>query len=207
MKNLFLLAMLLIASVSYAQERQAGVQVIFTHSPNTGHDNGVGVKGDVALPVDRFLTVLAECGWEIQPKSYIGDGSALRARVDGRVYFLGSGGAGLAPFASVGTALSRQFTSQYQKGAIYLTVGAGVNVKQRAVVYWRHFFRETQTANRSSADEIAVEAYLPLAATSPWRIRGSIGATNVRFTQPSGPVAGRHSAWAWQMGMGVGRVF
>lgn len=189
------------------QERQVGVQAIYTHSPGTGHDNGVGVKTDVVVPIDKqFFAVLGELNWEVQPKSYIGDGWAWRGRLEGRIHFYDRREK-WSPFYSVGLAASHQYTSQYDKGSKTWTMGAGVVYDQKVVGYWRHLFEEKQTANRASADEVGVELYWPLDVGSKWRVRASGSVINVRFTQPNGPYAGRHNVNAYQIGIGLGRVF
>lgn len=205
MKNLFLLAILLIASVSYAQERQASTGVIYVNSPGTGNRPGVGVRADVVIPIDDLFTLLAETNWVVEPKGYVGDGSAWRARLDGRMH-LYPREADLSPFVGVGLSAVHQTTSQYSKGALTWTFSAGVVLRQRYVPYWKRYFPEGQTQNKVSADEIGGELYLPL-NESRWRIRAGLAAVNTRFMQPAGPQAGKHSSWAMQAHFGVGWVF
>lgn len=207
MKNLFLLAILLIASVSYAQERQASVGVSYSHSPGTGNGDGLGVHFGLVLPVQDFFAVVAQAQWEHEPKLYLADGSgsAWRGRVEGR-FFLRNRHAGFAPFVTGGVSGVRQTTSQYTKSATTWTVGAGVLVKERAAGYWRHYFSESNTLNRVRADEYGVELYLPLNDTK-WRFRANVAAINTRFTQIGGPVAGMVKTWGLQTSFGMGRVF
>ncbi len=209
-KFLSLLTLLLFSVPALAQQRQVGVSGVFTISPGTGHEPGVGARVDTVLPYGDFLALAAEATWEWQKKSYVGDGHAVRARVEGRAYLFEQGGERervLAPFASVGAALSRQFTSQYSKGAANLIIGGGVNIRHKFVPYYRHYFQEKFTANKGSANEFGCELYLPLSEQSPWLIRAGLSATRVRFLQPNGPAAGWHTAWATQMSMGVGYRF
>ena len=207
MKTLFLVTILLIASLSYAQERQAGAGVIYVNSPGTGNAPGKGVRADIVLPIQDLFTLVAETNWVVEPKIYIGDGSgnALRVRAEGRVH-VWPRQANISPFVSAGVSGVRQWTSQYSKGATTWTHGAGLVLHQRFVPYWKHFWVEKKTPNKVGGDEFGGEVYLPLNETR-WRIRAGVAGVNTRFTQIGGPFAGKHSSWALQAHFGVGWVF
>lgn len=192
-------------SASFAQERQVSAGVVYANSPGTGNRPGVGVRADVVIPIDDLFTLLGETNWVIEPKGYVGDGSAWRARLDGRMH-LYPREADLSPFVSVGLSAVHQTTSQYSKGALTWTFSAGAVVQQRYVPYWKRYFPEGQTQNKVSADEIGGELYLPLNDTR-WRIRAGVAGVNTRFTQIGGPFAGKHSSWALQTHFGISRVF
>jgi len=209
MKNLLLLAILLIASVAVlGQERQAGIGVVYSKSEGTGNGAGLGLRFDLVLPVQDFFAVVAEGQWQHEPKLYLGDGSgsAWRGRVESRVYFADQATVPVVPFATVGVSGVHQTTSQYTKSATNWTAGAGVVIDQRFVGYWRHFFPEGQTQNRVNADEFGGEFYLPLNDTR-WRFRAGLAGVNTRFIQPTGPLAGKVNVWSFQGHFGIGRVF
>ena len=197
-----LLTVSMFVAAIQAQERQVGGSVIYTHGTGTGNRDGIGGRGDVVLPVNHFLTSVSEVSWVMEPKIYLGDDHthAVRLRADLRaglplwLYF--------TPFVNVGGSFVQQRTSLYTKSAFNPTFGAGVNFKNRVVPFWRHYVTERQTHNKTSADELAVEVYLPL--NERWLVRAGLATINTRFTQPAGhPNEGRHSVWTITMHMGA----
>lgn len=189
-----------------AQDKQVGASVIYTHGTGTGNSDGVGARGEVVLPLNHFLTTVGEASWVVEPKIYLGDSrsNAVRARVDLRALLLFDSSA--VPFISVGGSAVHQSTSLYSKSAFNPTLGAGFNIRNRVVPFWRHYITERQTQNKVSADELAVELYFPL--NERWLIRGGLAGINSRFTQPPGhPNEGRHSVWTMTMHTGIAFKF
>jgi hypothetical protein len=188
-----------------AQDRQAGVSVVYSHGTGTGNRDGVGVRGEVYVPVSETWKVLGEMSWVIEPKAYLNDSTnTLRARLDVRAQWPSEGN--WRPFVSAGVSGVHQRTSLFTKSAFNPTVGAGVNIGQVLVPYWRHYFTERQTQNRANADEIGGEMYMPISARLV--VRAGVAGVNTRFTQPVGhPNEGRHSVWTLVTHGGVGFVF
>lgn len=206
MKKLILICMLLsVGASARAQERQAGLQATYVHSPGTGNTDGVGLKAEAVLPLTDFLTAVTELGWVIEPKAYLGNGQALRGRAELRIAPFTRGK--VRPYLAAGGSAVRQWTSAYRKSAFNPTVSFGVNWGNCLVPYWKHFLVERQTQNRVAADEFGAGLYLPL-DDSRWLVRTSLSTINTRFSQPAGFLnAGRYSVWAWQMSAGFARRF
>lgn len=197
----------MLVSAASAQERQAGLGVLYTHGSGTGNGDAIGVRADAVLPLNDFLKVIGEVSWAIEPKLYLGDGSGqtYRARVDLRAHWPGN--KAVAPFVSVGGSGVYQHTSQYDKSAYNPTLGAGINVRNRVIPYWRHFFTEQQTQNKVAADEFGAELYLPLNGPR-WLVRAGLAGVNTRFSQPPGySNAGRYSVWTFVMHTGFALRF
>ena len=206
MKQLIAFLFLLVASSAiHAQERQVSLQAQLVNSKGTGNDLGYGVKTDVILPLNDFLTAVAELGWVVEPKTYIGDGHAFRGRAEVR----------LQPwreydqpfFVSAGGSFVHQRTSQYTKTAYNPTVAIGANIKARAVLQYKHYFTENRTPNRVGASEFSGEVFIPFNDTR-WLVRTGVSVINSRFSQPDGFVnAGRYSVWAFQAQAGFAYRF
>ena len=207
MKTILTLALILLSvRAGFAQEQQVNGTVQYDHSPETGHQDGIGARAELVLALaDRWRLVTTSV-FSYEPKAYLGNGWGTRFGSEVRYRLIER--EDVTPFLDVGLALSNNTTSTYSKTAWFLTAGGGVSLsRDKYVLAYRHFFREHHTANKVSSDLVEFTAYLPLSADSKWRIVAGGGLQRTSFTQPTGVAAGQRVAWSYRVIGGVGRVF
>ena len=203
----FLFAALLSVSMggsALAQEQQVGVMWTYSHSPGTGHKDGLGIAGEGVIRLRPNLAVITTGGVEWTAKSYVGNGRA--SRIESRFrYFVGP--QSLRGFGQIGAAGVNNTTSEYSKSAYFLTVGGGVSYKDFVVFDWNHFVREKQTLNRVQSNKFNVSVYVLFDRDDRWLVRVDVFVQRTDFTQPNGPDAGQHKTVGTGVRMGIGYKF
>jgi hypothetical protein len=197
----------------YAQVPQVGVQGVMVASPGTGQKAGGGVRVDGVWKVLGYepVRVVGYAQETYEPKLYVGDGSATRLGGDVRytpgVLAEAFEDFSLRPYVAVGGAWVNTHTSQYSKSAGFVTAGVGINYKDYVTVGFKRYFTEHQTANKVRANELAVDAYVPLDKQPHWLVRAGLLVQRGGYWQPSGVAKGFHGFTTLQLGVGAAYKF
>ena len=188
-----------------AQERQVNVEAQFVNSNGIGDKSGGGFKIELVLPANDFFTAVAESSVLSEPKGYVGSNIGIRTRLDARFHPIGEK---YRPFVSVGYSNTYQHNADYSKSINGITYGAGINIANILVPYWRHYrlgndFFQTNIR----ADEFTVPLYFKLDEKFRWRIKASVSYVRSAFTQTAGTGKGDYTQRSILGGLGVGYTF
>lgn len=194
----------------YAQDPSVTGGVTYSRSPGTGHSDGVGLAVEVVARIPKDFEGIRFIGGvqgEFAAKRYLGNGTAARGW--GQVRWELMPWSKITPILLGGVSVVNNRTSGeggYSKTAWFVVGGAGVNVGDKYLVTWEHFFREYQTQNRGASDKFKLDLYLPLSDDSngKWLARMQVFGQRSSFTQPNGPAAGQHVAWSLGGMLGMG---
>lgn len=195
-----LVAWMCIGGAALAQEPSVTAGVTYSHSPGTGHRDGVGGMVEVVgkIPKDfEQLRFVVGAQFEAAAKAYLGNGTATRGW--GQVRWAVMPTSKITPIMLGGVAMVNNHTTGpggYSKTAWFAVAGAGVNFNDRYIATWEHYFREHQTQNKGASDKFGLDLYLPLEDKGHWLARMKVFTQRSTFTQPNGPAAGEHISWA-----------
>lgn len=191
-----------------AQQPSVTAGVTYSHSPGTGHADGVGItlEGVVRVPKEfESIRLVGGAQFELAAKRYLGNGTATRGW--GQVRWLVLPQRMISPLLLGGVAAVNNHTTGvggYSKTAWFGVAGTGVNFNDQYVATWEHYFREYQTQNQVASDRFGLDIYLPLAERSKWLVRMKVFTQRTNYTQPNGPARGEHTGWAVGAMMGMG---